>query len=74
MVASAGVNAVKSGVAKVTSMADANIDAAAARHPSGHKREAVSSAPPTDATPSPKSGTDGGSPSTKPVPTSGKGN
>lgn len=74
MVASAGVNAVKSGVAKVTSTADANIDAAAARHPSGHKREAVSSAPPTDATPSPKSGTDGGSPSTKPVPTSGKGN
>jgi hypothetical protein len=74
MVASAGVNAVKSGVAKVTAAADANIDAAAARHPSGHKREAVSSAPPTEATPSPKIGTDGGSPSTKPVPTSRKGN
>lgn len=65
MVATAGVNAVKSGAAKVTGAADTAIDAAASRHPSGHIRSPAPSKGPADGQP----GAAAGAPATKSVPT-----
>jgi hypothetical protein len=48
MVATAAVNAVKSGTAKIGEVSDATLDAAAARHPSAHSRQPASTGSPSD--------------------------
>jgi len=47
MVATAAVNAVKSGTAKIGEVSDATLDAAASRHPSAHRRQASASSSPS---------------------------
>jgi hypothetical protein len=67
MVATAAVNAPKSGTAKIGEVSDATLDAAAARHPSAHRRQPASTGSSSDA-PATDTGSKG-SPASSRVPT-----